>query len=129
MNITELVAKEIGNKTREFYEFVMPPVDMHIKEDQLVILADMPGFAKEDVRVSLDGNILNIRACKELGGDTQHKIISSQRPNVIDKKIRLPIDAIKSNDAKEKKPSAKYDQGVLEVTIPAKRCGIEIMVQ
>ena len=34
--------KEIGNKSREFYEFVLPPVDMHLDEDKLTLLIDIP---------------------------------------------------------------------------------------
>ena len=45
-------------------------------------------------------------------------MISNQRPNIIDKKIRLPID-IKQGE--EKIDSAKYEDGVLTLIIPVKR--------
>jgi len=45
--------KEIGNKTREFYEFVLPPVDMHLSEEGLTIVVDMPGFTKKEINLSL----------------------------------------------------------------------------
>ena len=41
------VMREIGNKSREFYEFVLPPVDMHLENNNLVITVDIPGFNKE----------------------------------------------------------------------------------
>jgi hypothetical protein len=31
------VMREIGNKSREFYEFVLPPVDMILQNDSLVV--------------------------------------------------------------------------------------------
>ncbi len=58
--------KEIGNKSREFYEFVLPPVDMFLDNDKLTLLVDLPGFAKKDIKLSLDGNVLSIQACKEI---------------------------------------------------------------
>lgn len=39
--------KEIGNKSREFYEFVLPPIDMFLDNDKLTLLIDLPGFAKK----------------------------------------------------------------------------------
>ena len=36
--------KEIGNKSREFYEFVLPPVDMHLDDNKLTLLIDLPFF-------------------------------------------------------------------------------------
>ena len=117
--------KEIGNKSREFFEFVLPPVDMHLHEDKLNLLIDMPGFEKKDIKLSLDGNILSIQACKEVPEKENHKIICNQRPNIIDKKIRLPVDVKDEDDAVS---SAKYDQGVLTITIPVHKHGKDIKI-
>jgi len=117
--------KEIGNKSREFYEFVLPPVDMHLDEDKLTLLIDLPGFEKKDIKISLDGNILSIQACKETPEDDHH-MICNQRPNIIDKKIRLPVDV---NDEEDSVSSAKYSQGVLTITIPVHKHGKDIKVE
>ena len=117
--------KEIGNKSREFFEFVLPPVDMHLHEDKLNLLIDMPGFEKKDIKLSLDGNILSIQACKEVPEKENHKIICNQRPNIIDKKIRLPVDVKDEDDAVS---SAKYDQGVLTISIPVHKHGKDIKI-
>ena len=115
--------KEIGNKSREFYEFVLPPVDMHLDNDKLVLIIDIPGFAKKDIKLSLDGSFLSIQACKEKSEDN-HNVICNQRPNIIDKKIRLPID-IKEDAV----ISAKHDNGVLTVTIPVQKHGKDIKIE
>jgi len=47
MGFVKEVMKEIGNKSREFYEFVLPPIDMHLNEDSLKVVIDIPGFAKK----------------------------------------------------------------------------------
>ena len=117
--------KEIGNKSREFYEFVLPPVDMHLDEEKLTLLIDLPGFEKKDIKLSLDGNILSIQACKEELKDDHH-MICNQRPNVIDKKIRLPVEV---NDEEDAVSSAKYSQGVLAITIPVQKHGKDIKVE
>ena len=118
--------KEIENKSREFYEFVLPPVDMHLDEDKLTLLIDIPGFEKKDIKLSLDENILSIQACKKISDDANHNMICNQRPNMIDKKIRLPVD-IKNN--KNTVSSAKYSQGVLSIIIPIQKHGKDIKIE
>jgi len=116
--------KEIGNKSREFYEFVLPPVDMYLDNEKLTLLIDLPGFAKKDIKLSLDGNILSIQAHKEISDEKNHNIICNQRPNIIDKKIKLPIDLRETEVS-----SAKYEHGVLTVTIPVKKHGKDISIE
>jgi len=116
--------KEIGNKSREFYEFVLPPVDMYLDNEKLTLLIDLPGFAKKDIKLSLDGNILSIQAHKEISEEKNHNIICNQRPNIIDKKIKLPIDLRETEVS-----SAKYEHGVLTVTIPVKKHGKDISIE
>ena len=117
--------KEIGNKSREFYEFVLPPVDMYLDNDKLTLIVDMPGFTKKDIKLSLDGNILSINASKEISEEKNRNIICNQRPNVIDKKIRLPIELREENGVS----SAKYDNGVLTITILVKKHGKDIPIE
>ncbi len=116
--------KEIGNKSREFYEFVLPPVDMYLDNEKLTLLIDLPGFTKKDIKLSLDGNILSIQAHKEISDEKNQNIICNQRPNIIDKKIRLPIDL-----REEQVSSAKYEHGVLTVTISVKKHGKDISIE
>ena len=117
--------KEIGNKSREFYEFVLPPVDMHLDDYKLTLLIDIPGFEKKDIKLSLNGNILSIQACKEIP-DEKHNMICNQRPNIIDKKMRLPVEI---KEGEESVSSAKYDKGVLTVTIPVEKHGKDIVIE
>ena len=117
------VMKEIGNKSREFYEFVLPPVDMYLEDEKLTLIIDIPGFNKKDIKLSLHGNILSIQACKEASKDNQN-VICNQRPNIIDKKMRLPVEV------KEKEiSSAKYSDGILTVTIPIQKQGKDISIE
>ena len=125
MGLVGEVIKEIGNKSREFYEFVLPPVDMHLTEESLKVIADIPGFAKKDIELTLAGNILSIKASKEPQGD-RGAMVCSQRPGRIDKSIRLPVDVGSGDGGIE---SAKYQDGVLTITIPIAKKGRNIPVE
>ncbi len=118
------MTKEIGNKSREFYEFVLPPVDMYLDDDYLTVVVDLPGFDKKDIKLTLHKNILSINAEKH---DSQkNNTIYRQRPNMIDKKILLPI---KTEEGKEDVISAKFVQGVLTIKIPASHQGKQIPIE
>ncbi len=125
MGLVKEVIKEIGNKSREFYEFVLPPIDMYLNSDSLKVVIDIPGFSKKDIKLTLCGDILSIQACKEDEKESE-SLISKQRPNVIDKKVRLPID-IKQGE--EKIDSAKYEDGVLTLVIPVTKKGKDISIE
>ncbi|KRT60925.1 MAG: heat shock protein Hsp20 [Thaumarchaeota archaeon CSP1-1] len=120
------VMREIGNKSREFYEFVLPPVDMHLENNNLVITVDIPGFNKDDIKLTIHGNILSIKAEKKVNTNSKDEIICNQRPNIIDKKIRLPI---KIKEGEEKVNSAKYADGVLTIKIPTSTTGKPISIE
>jgi len=109
------VLKEIGNKSREFYEFVLPPIDIMLDDNSLIVTVDLPGFDKKDIKLRINGNILSINAKRE----TEHDgtMIWHQRPHEVDKKIRLPIDV---KEGEEAVGSAKYLHGVLTLKIPIK---------
>ena len=126
MGLVKEVIKEIGNKSREFYEFVLPPVDMYLNEKNLKIVIDIPGFAKDDIKLILCGDILSIKAQKIIDEKESETLILNQRPNVIDKKIRLPVD-IKQGE--EKIESAKYENGILTLIIPVTKKGKDISIE
>ena len=113
--------KEIDDKSREFFEFVLPPIDLHEENDNLIVTVDIPGFVKNDIRVSMNGNVLSINAEKK--DAVNGRTIMKQRPRVIDKKMRLPITV---KEGEEKVNSAKYADGVLTIEIPITKKGKEI---
>ena len=108
--------KEIDDKSREFFEFVLPPIDLHEENGNLIVTVDIPGFDKNDIKVSMNGNVLSINAEKK--DAINGRSIMKQRPCVIDKKMRLPITV---KEGEEKVNSAKYADGVLTIVIPIQR--------
>ena len=113
--------KEVDDKSREFFEFVLPPIDLHEENDNLIVTVDIPGFVKNDIKVSMNGNVLSINAEKK--DVANGRTIMKQRPRVIDKKMRLPITV---KEGEEKVNSAKYADGVLTIEIPITKKGKEI---
>ncbi|QMU54050.1 MAG: Hsp20 family protein [Nitrosopumilus sp.] len=126
MGLVKEVIKEIGNKSREFYEFVLPPIDMYRNENSLKVVIDIPGFSKEDIKLTLCEDILSISAQKTIDEKESESLVLNQRPNVIDKKVRLPID-IKQGE--EKIESAKYENGILTLIILTAKKGKDISIE
>ena len=126
MGLVKEMIKEIGNKSREFYEFVLPPIDMHLNDENLKVIIDIPGFSKKDIELSLCGDILSIKAEKVIDEKDSKTLISNQRPNMINKKVRLPIEI---KEGEEKIESAKYQNGVLVLVIPVTKKSKNITIE
>src|ERR671931_2416169 len=103
------IAKELDNRSREFYEFVMPAIDMVEDGSDLVVTIDLPGFAKKDISLRVVGNILSINAKRE-PEESLGTIYYRHRPTRIDKKAVLPISI---DDDKKVVGTAKYSEGML----------------
>jgi HSP20 family molecular chaperone IbpA len=108
------LAKELDNKSREFYEFVMPAIDMFEDGNDLVIAIDLPGFAKKDINLRINGNVLSIIAKREQD-EMNGTVYYRHRPTKIDKKVVLPI-SVKEEDKIVGK--ATYENGVVTLKIP-----------
>ena len=112
--VAKEIMKEIGNRSREFYEFVLPPVDIYENGTELVIIVDLPGFQKKDIQVNISKDILTLRAKRDIDIET-HTIHFSQRPSRIEKKIPLPYSIAEDDNSNSK---ADYANGVLKIRIP-----------
>lgn len=112
--VAKEIMKEIGNRSREFYEFVLPPVDIYENGTELVIIVDLPGFQKKDIHVNISKDILTLRAKRDIDIET-HTIHFCQRPSRIEKKIPLPYSIPEDDNSNSK---ADYANGVLKIRIP-----------
>ena len=108
------LAKELDNRSREFYEFVMPAIDIAEDGSDLVVMVDLPGFAKKDISLRITGNILSISAKREQE-DSLGTVYYRHRPLKIDKKIMLPISVKEEEKVVGK---ASYENGVVTLRIP-----------
>ncbi|MDQ4013701.1 MAG: Hsp20/alpha crystallin family protein [Thermoproteota archaeon] len=120
MGIAEYVGRELSReldkRSQEFYEFVMPAIDMYEDVNNLVVEIDLPGFRKEDVNIRIvEDNILSIKARRKKVTEPFSVIHYRQRPVQIDKRIVLPIS---TKDGKRITAIAKYENGVVTLRIP-----------
>ena len=110
------LTREIGKKSREFYELITPAIDMYEDVNDLVVEMDLPGFAREDINIRIiDGNILSVIAKKKKLEEPTGMTYQRQRPTHVNKRIILP-HSIK--DGETAVGSAKYADGVVVLRIP-----------
>lgn len=92
-------------------------VDVKENGNGYIVHAEMPGVAKEDIHVNIDGNVVTLRAeVKQQDAQTaDEKLLRSERYyGSVARSFQLPVD-IDQAQAK-----AKYDNGVLTLTLPRK---------
>ncbi|HEY5737374.1 MAG TPA: archaeal heat shock protein Hsp14 [Nitrososphaeraceae archaeon] len=118
------VMKEINNKSKEFYEFILPPVDMIEDNNDLLVIIDLPGFNKNDITLRINKNILSIKANKP---DNEYRgtVYLKHRPTKIDKKVILPFLV---DDDEEITGTANYSDGIITLRIPSKSLGNRIPI-
>src|ERR1700712_4526461 len=101
------------------------PVDLYRDDEQYVLVADLPGIDPGSIDVDVDGQVLTIRADRTEGDHDSVKWLSQERPyGSYLRQFNLGQGADLEN------VTARYDNGVLTVTVPiaerAKRRKIEI---
>ena len=57
----EVQRPTMTESTRHHERYVAPPVDIYETRDGLVVLADLPGVAKDALEVRVDNHVLTIR--------------------------------------------------------------------
>lgn len=113
------VMRELGNRSKEFYEFIMPAIDIVEDGNDLLIIIDLPGFAKKDIKLRIVGDILSINAKRE-PEENIGTVYYRQRPSVIEKKITLPISV---SDDEKVVGTATYVDGVVTLRVPIPMSG------
>ena len=118
------VMKEINNKSKEFYEFILPPVDMVEDSNDLLVIIDLPGFNKNDITLRINKNVLSIKANKP---DNEYRgtVYLKHRPTKIDKKVILPFLV---DEDEEITGTANYSDGIIMLRIPRKNLGNRIPI-
>lgn len=109
------LAKELDSRSREFYEFVMPAIDIIEEVNDLVITIDLPGFAKKDINLRIIGNVLYVAAKREQA-EVLGTVYYRHRPLRIDKRVLLPISFDEDQEKVEGK--ATYENGIVTLRIP-----------
>ncbi len=91
-------------------------IDLKENDQSYTVRADIPGVRKEDIDVTIDGNVVSIRAeVKREKEETGEKMLRSERYyGSVSRSFTL------ASDVDEKTAIAMYADGVLELTLPKK---------
>ena len=91
-----------------------PTVDVSEDKDNVIIKAEMPGLSKEDVKISIQDNVLTLKGEKKQEKEEKDKNYHRIERNYgsFCRSFQLPT-SVKSDKVK-----ASYKDGVLSVTLP-----------
>jgi HSP20 family protein len=91
-----------------------PPLDVSEGKDELVVVAEVPGVKKDDVKISVEKGILSIQGeRKENGIDGNARgLRREQRRGKFGRSVRLPFEV----DAAA--VSAELSDGLLKIVLP-----------
>ncbi|WP_296764875.1 Hsp20/alpha crystallin family protein [Sediminimonas sp.] len=95
-------------------------IDVKDNAKSFTVHAEMPGLKKDDIHVTVDGNVVTIQAeVKQHDADTEDgKLLHSERYyGSIQRSFTLPAAATES------KAKAKYENGILTLNLPKKDPG------
>jgi HSP20 family protein len=89
-------------------------IDVAEYDDDVVVTADLPGFEKEDIDLTISGDALTISADRALENEEEsdYYVRRERRHRSVRRTIPLPAE-VREGDA-----SAAYTNGVLTVTLP-----------
>ena len=112
------IGRDLGAKSRQFFELVLPPADVYEDGSDLVIVIDMPGFQKDDIKTRLNESAFTVTAKRE-AAEKDGVTYMEQRPLKVSKRIPLPVKVEMGDDDVK----GKYEEGVLTVRLPVKGVG------
>ena len=104
----------LTSTSQQFLNGWMPSIDLHEDENQLVLKAELPGMKKEDIEISLHGDVLTLAG--ERKEDVAHEKTEVYRAErflgKFQRTLTLPVPVDAGNVL------ASYKNGVLTVTLP-----------
>ncbi len=91
-----------------------PAVDLREDREGYLLTAELPGVRKEDIRIRLEGGLLTLEGERPVDPQTREadhlRVERSHGPFARSFHITAPIDT--------RRVTARYDRGVLEVSLP-----------
>lgn len=99
----------------------LSPVDVDVvdKDDEVVVVADLPGFSKGDISVKADSHRLRLEAEHDAKTEVEDDDFyrRERRRESLSRTVPLPVEVDPSE------ADASYDDGVLSVRLP--KSGVE----
>ena len=116
--ISRLLNDALGGLDWQYRDSVsatwVPPVDIFEEKDAIRITAEVPGVQPQDVKISLEGNVLTVHGQKQqVAEERTERVHRYERTyGEFERTFNLPA----SVDAN--KITASYENGVLTITLP-----------
>ncbi len=103
----------MGFLSRDIRAFV-PALDVYQTPNEVIVEASLPGITPEDVRISIENDVLTIEGKSEHKSEVDEKEYFRKEVRIgsFHRTLALPA-AVISDDAK-----AHYEKGILTITIP-----------
>lgn len=97
--------------------FYAPSLDVASKNGEYIIKTDIPGVKKDDIKITVENNVLNIRAeINTFNDENYSKYIRKERyMSKFQRSVSL------EHEVDFSKMEYKYEDGVLTITIPKKK--------
>lgn len=116
-----LVRRPTASILDDFFndEFFLPSfnsnshLDVYQEDNKYVVEVDLPGYKKEEINMSFNNDLLTIKAehKEEKKEDTKKYIYRSRSQSMFSRQIRF-------NNIDHSNIDAKFEEGVLKVTLP-----------
>ncbi len=88
------------------------PVDMQETDEKIIVDAEMPGFDKDQIDLSVENGMLNISAEREQNSSEGREHLSERHYYRVDRSVALPTDVDEENI------EASLEKGVLHLDMP-----------
>jgi HSP20 family protein len=92
------------------------PMEAYRRGDQFFVQLDLPGVKDEDVNVTVEGNMVNVRAERRKQREEGDEVIVDERPEGVFTRQLLLGENLDPSGL-----SGSYDRGVLTITIPVSK--------
>ncbi len=116
-NLFQNFYRALPVSSTEFHNLnISPAIDLVEDESSFKVEIEMPGVDENDIKVSINDNILNIKACKEISKKDEGKnyVMREIGYGSYERNIPLPDNADIDN------AESTFKKGMLWVTLPKK---------
>lgn len=103
------------------------PISIEEKGDRLTVKAEVPGFLPEQLKVSVDGNMLSICGTEETTQKDRKTSGDGPQESTFTRKIHCKVSL--SSNVDSKRASATLDKGVLTLIFPKMDTSTKIKVK
>lgn len=106
-----------GNNNFSSTSTTIPAVNIRETADHFDVEVAAPGMEKKDFKITLDGNLLTISSQKEYSEETRKENYTRREFSYrsFQRSFELPKDVVDESNI-----NARYDNGLLHLTIPKK---------